>query len=192
MTALDPIRIDDHTLIATARREDDTRSELRATVRGASLRIGSKGFKRTAIERPAPADVAQALVAAYRTLEQAVDAKDFDAFQATRTDDFATIPPDSPPRNARFMATRARGLLAGIQPPVHTHNDFLTLTLRGDEAIATVRQHFARRQPNREGVVRRVETSVTQRETWRRTPQGWKLVFVDEVHDNVRWAEDEK
>jgi hypothetical protein len=63
--------------------------------------------------------------------------------------------------------------------------------MRGDEAIATVRQHFSRRQPNRQGVVRRVETAVTQRETWRRTPAGWKLTFVDDVHDHIRWAEDE-
>jgi hypothetical protein len=24
---------------------------------------------------------------------------------------------------------------------------------------------------------------VTQRETWTRTPRGWKLIFVDEVRD---------
>jgi ketosteroid isomerase-like protein len=192
VASLDPIRVDGTQMIATARREDDTSSELRGSIRGKTIRIGNETFTRTAIERPAPRSVSRAIVAAYEKLARAVDSKDFDAFQALRTDDFATIPPNSPPRNAAFMATRSRGLLAGIQPPISTRNDILALTVRGDEAIATVRQHFSRMQPNAQGVVRRVETSVTQRETWRSTPQGWKLVFVDEVHDFARWAEDEK
>jgi ketosteroid isomerase-like protein len=192
IAALDPIRLEGEQLIATARREDDTRTELRGNVRGgASIRIGNRTFKKKAVERPETPAVRRAIFAAYEQLADAVNTKDFDAFQASRTDDFATIPPDSPPRNAELMADRARGLLAGIQPPIKTRNDILTLTVRGDEAIATVRQHFSRRQPNRQGVLRRVDTSVTQRETWRRTPQGWKLVFVDEVHDASRWAEDE-
>jgi hypothetical protein len=32
---------------------------------------------------------------------------------------------------------------------------------------------------------RTIHTEVTQRETWRRTAAGWKLVFVDEVRDHV-------
>jgi ketosteroid isomerase-like protein len=192
LAALDPIRIEGEQLIATARREDDTQSELRGTVRGHSIAIDQKTFQRKAVERPASPAVSRAIHAAYEKLAEAVNAKDFNAFQALRMEDFATIPPDSPPRNAAFMAARARGLLAGIEPPIKASNDILTLTVRGDEAIATVRQHFSRRQPNTQGVLRRVETSVTQRETWKRTPQGWKLAFVDEVHDNERWAEDEK
>ena len=132
VAALDPIRVDEPHLIAAARREDDSRTELRAEVRGdGSIRIGTK------------------------------------------------------------ITGRARGLLTSIQPPIKTRNDILTLTVRGGESIATVRQHFSRRQPNPQGVLRRVDTSVTQRETWRRTPGSWKLVFVDEVRDDVRWAEHE-
>jgi ketosteroid isomerase-like protein len=192
VAALDPVRIEERELTATARREDDTRSQLRGNVASdGSIHIGKNIFKRTAVERPATAPVRRAIFAAYEQLAEAVNAKDFDAFQSMRTADFATIPPDSPPRNAAFMATRARGLLAGIEPPIKTRNDILALTVRGDEAIATVRQYFSRRQPNRQGVVRRVDTVVTQRETWRRTPGGWKLTFVDEVRDHRRWAEDE-
>lgn len=192
VAALDPIRIEENELIAATRREDDTRSELRGDLRGdASIRIGGKTFRRSAIERPATPAVRRAIFAAYEKLAEAVNTKDLDAFQALRTEDFSTIPPDSPPRNAEFMAARARGLLAGIQPPIKTQNDILTLTVRGDEAIATVRQSFSRRQPNSRGVLRRVETGVTQRETWKRTAHGWKLTFVDEVRDHTRRAEDE-
>lgn len=34
-------------------------------------------------------------------------------------------------------------------------------------------------------------TSLLAFETWKRTAQGWKLVFVDEVREHVRRAEDE-
>lgn len=191
VAALDPIRLEGEQLIATARREDDSRSELRGSVGSGSIRIGEVTFRRKAVERPATSAVRRAIVAAYARLADAVSAKDFDAFQALRVDDFATIPPDGPPRNGAFMAARARGLLAGIQPPIETRNDILSLTVRGNEAIATVRQHFSRRQPNPQGVLRRMETAVTQRETWRHTAQGWKLTFVDEVRDHQRSAEDE-
>src|SRR5688500_1096303 len=107
VAALDPIRVDAQQLIATSRREDDSRAELRAEVRSDGLiLLGAKTVKRNAVERPAPPAVRRAIFAAYEKLAEAIDRKDFDAFQALRTKDFATIPPEGPPRGAEFMATR--------------------------------------------------------------------------------------
>src|ERR1043165_879626 len=93
VAALDPIRIEGEELIATARREDDTRSELRGTVRsGGSIAIDKKTFQRKVVERPASLPVSRAIHAAYEKLAEAVNAKDFNAFQALRTEDFSTIP----------------------------------------------------------------------------------------------------
>ncbi|HYC62354.1 MAG TPA: nuclear transport factor 2 family protein [Thermoanaerobaculia bacterium] len=186
IAALAPITIDGSKVTAAAHYDDDSRATLSGTASKGIIRIGGKRFVRKAVERPAPARVRREIFAAYEQLAEAVNTKDHAKFQALRVDDFATIPPDSSPRNAEFMAQRAAGLLATIQPPIRTRNDILTLTVRGDEAIATVRQHFSRQQPSREGVLRLVETEVTQRETWRRTKDGWKLTFVDEVRDHVR------
>jgi len=36
-----------------------------------------------------------------------------------------------------------------------------------------------------EGTLHTIHTEVTQRETWTRTPEGWKLLFVDEVRDQL-------
>jgi hypothetical protein len=83
------------------------------------------------------------------------------------------------------MADRARGFLERIQAPIRTTNDILVLTTRGDEAIATVRQKLTR-QIIVDGQAQNVHTEVTQRETWRKTADGWKLTFVDEVRDQVR------
>jgi hypothetical protein len=49
-------------------------------------------------------------------------------------------------------------------------------------AIAEVLQE-ATRYREIDGQRRRVDTSVKQRETWSRTPEGWKLKYVDNVRD---------
>src|SRR5687767_6437175 len=85
VAALDPIRIEGEQLIATARREDDTRSELRGDLRGGSIRIGRRTFRRKAFERPATPAVRRAIFAAYEKLAEAVNTKDFDSLKALRT-----------------------------------------------------------------------------------------------------------
>lgn len=157
---------------------------------------GSRGeirkvLRRVAAEKPASAAVRREIEEAYARLARALETKDFEAFQAIRVEDFATIPPDGVPSPASRMAERARGLLERIQPPITTRNDILELTTRGDEAIATVRQKFTRKLIV-EGVSRTVHTEVTQRETWRKTAEGWKLIFVDDVRDHVRFVDGER
>lgn len=158
--------------------DDGSRAEIR------------KVLHRVASEKPANAEVHRDIEDAYQRLAHAVETKDFDAFQALRVADFATIPPDGVPSPASRMAERARGLLDRIQPPIATSNDILQLTTRGDEAIATVRQKFKRQIVD--GESRTVYTEVTQRETWRKTVEGWKLVFVDEVRDQVRFVDGQR
>ena len=36
-----------------------------------------------------------------------------------------------------------------------------------------------------EGTPHTIHTEVTQRETWSRTPDGWRLRFVDEVRNPI-------
>jgi len=157
---------------------------------------GSRGeikkiVHRVAVEKPASAEVRREIEAAYARLGRAVETKDFAAFQALRVEDFATIPPDGVPSPGSRMADRARGMLERIQPPITNTNDILQLTTRGEEAIATVRQKFTR-QVLIDGVSKKVHTEVTQRETWRKTADGWKLVFVDDVRDHVRFVDGQR
>lgn len=184
--ALSPVEMHDGALHGTATAEDGTRSELVARLGdGPVLTLGGVAYRRSAVERPADATVRREIEEAYARLAHAVDARDYDAFQAMRVPEFATIPPDGVPKPSAGMGERAKRLLEAIQPPVTNTNDVLELTVRGDEAIATVRQKFTRRQPV-EGTLHEIHTEVTQRETWTRTPQGWKLVFVDEVRAHAR------
>jgi ketosteroid isomerase-like protein len=172
VAALSSVSRDRASVRATAIFDDGTRAEI------------SKTIRLVATEKPAGAEIRREIEEAYRRLAHAVETKDFDAFQALRVEDFATIPPDGIPSPAARMAERARGLLGRIQPPISVSNDILALTTRGDEAIATVRQKFSRGQTV-ENESRTVHTEVTQRETWRKTPAGWKLVFVDDVRDSI-------
>lgn len=184
IVALSPIEMRDGMLIAATTSDDGTRGELRIPVRGAALTVDGTSFRRLHVEKPAGAQVRREIEEAYAQLARAVEGKNFDAFQATRVADFATIPPDGTPSPGSRMSDRARRMLERIQPPISTTNDILSLTVRGDDAIATVRQKFTRQQMM-EGTPHTIHTEVTQRETWTRTPEGWKLLFVDEVRDQM-------
>ena len=55
----------------------------------------------------------------------------------------------------------------------------------GQEAISGTVQHADRMARRSDGLLHHVETWVTQREIWRRTPAGWKLYRVDSIRDQV-------
>jgi ketosteroid isomerase-like protein len=186
VAALAPVEIREGAFRATATQDDGTREELTGTpATGPVITIGGRKYQRAAVEQPADAKTRREIQDAYLALSKAVSSRDFDAFQALRVPEFATISPNGVPSPGSRMADRARGMLERIQPPITTTNDIIALTVRGDDAIATVRQKFTRMQMT-EGQLREIHTEVTQRETWTRTPQGWKLSFVDEVRDQLR------
>jgi len=183
IAALSPIDVRDGALHASATYDDGTKAELTAAVKpGPVLALEGREYRLDAVEKPADAAVRREIEEAYSRLAKAVETKNYEAFQALRVPDFATIPPNGTPSPASRMAERTRGMLERIQPPITNRNDILELTTRGDHAIATVRQFFERIQLV-EGSPHTIHTEVTQRETWTRTAQGWKLLFVDEVRD---------
>jgi len=126
--------------------------------------------------------VREALEIQYAKLARAVEAKDFAAFQALRTSDFHTVDEQGRPHTAQEMSDRAKAMLERIQPPIKTTNTIGTIDVQGNDAKATVRQYFSK-MLEIDGKLRKVETYVTQDETWTLTPEGWKLKFVDGVRD---------
>jgi ketosteroid isomerase-like protein len=188
IAALSPVELIDGVLKATATYDDGTSAELsgRAEIKKWIVLDGRSKYVFKAAETPTNATVRRAIEEAYARLAAAVESKDFEAFQALRVAEFATIPPNGIPSPGARMEDRARGMLERIQPPISTTNEILELTARGGDAIATVRQTFIRMQMV-EGTLHEIHTEVTQRETWTRTAQGWKLLWVDEVRDHVTW-----
>lgn len=132
--------------------------------------------------------VRRALEIQYARLAEAVEHRDHAAFQALRTEDFHTVDEHGQPQTPQQMSDRAREMLARLQPPIETRNEIGVIQLRGDEATATVRQYFSKHLEVA-GALRRVETYVTQDETWRLTPDGWKLAFVDGVRDGETYVD---
>ncbi|MDQ4121600.1 MAG: serine hydrolase [Acidobacteriota bacterium] len=133
--------------------------------------------------------IRRAIEAQYAKLAEAIKNKDFEAFQALRTADFSTVALNAGQQTPEEMAARARLLLDVIQPPIEVSFDILNLTPRNAETVvATIRQRFSRMQ-NIVGKVRPIETAVTQDETWVKTPDGWKLKFVENEKDLLRFID---
>ncbi|MBI3409571.1 MAG: nuclear transport factor 2 family protein [Planctomycetes bacterium] len=124
----------------------------------------------------------------YLKLAEANQKRDLKAILALRTPDFSTKGPKGQSSNYKQMAEVSKKLVEAMRPPIQLQNTILELTLDQNEAKATVLQEFSRMQ-NMAGKIRKVETSAIQRETWVRTDEGWKLKFVDDVHDR-RWLVD--
>ena len=76
------------------------------------------------------------------------------------------------------------------QPPFNIRNTIQKLTVSENKLIA-VAEVFQEASRTRElaGKVRKVDTSVIQRETWLKTPDGWKLKSVDNVRDQKRFVD---
>lgn len=117
---------------------------------------------------------------------RAFRAEDVDAIMALRTEDFHAVGPDGTVRDRAAMEHYTVGMLNGIDRWISLSFDIDSLEVSGDLANAIVRQHLVRMALRPDGLIHHVETWATQRETWRRTPDGWKLYRVDSVRDQRR------
>lgn len=133
------------------------------------------------------ADVRRELEVQYKKLAEAHDKKDLKAILALRTTDFHTVLPDGRVTDSKLMEEYSKGFLERNQPPFNFRFTIqkLTVSLNKLIAVAEVFQEGSRYQ-DLAGKRRKVETSVVQRETWARTPDGWKLKSVDNVRDQKK------
>jgi hypothetical protein len=126
--------------------------------------------------------VRRALERQYARLAEAVQNRDFAAFQALHTADFHTVDEHGKPLTPESTAARARAMMESIEPPIRVSHTIATMDLREDEAKVTVRRYVSKRQTLGRAP-RRVETYVTQDETWVKTSDGWKLRVMEGVRD---------
>lgn len=138
------------------------------------------------------ADVRSEIQAQYDRLAEAFEREDIDAVLSFRTPDFNTIGPDGRHLSYAEMVDYTRGWFELNQQPIRVGFTIQEIEMRGaDEAAVTVFQQGSRRQEV-DGKLRTVEHSVVQRETWVRTPDGWKIRMVDQVRDQRRWVDGER
>ncbi len=135
-------------------------------------------------------EVQKELDAQYKKLAEAHDRKDLKAILALKTADFHAIFPDGRVGDSKLMEQYSRDFLARNQPPFGMRFTIqkLTVSLNKMIAVAEVFQELSRYQ-ELAGQRRKVETSVIQRETWTKTPEGWKLKSVDNVRDQKKFVD---
>lgn len=133
------------------------------------------------------AAVRKELDAQYQKLAEAHDKRDLKAIAGLKTADFHAIFPDGRVGDVKQMEQYTKQFIESNQPPFNIRNTIQTLTVSENKLIAVV-EVFQEVSRNRElaGKVRKVDTSVIQRETWVKTPEGWKLKLVDNVRDQKR------
>ncbi len=134
--------------------------------------------------------VRRELEAQYAKLIEAHYRKDLKAILALKTSDFHTIGPDGRVNDSRMMEEYSRQFLEANKPPFTIKMSIQELRVSENRliAVAVILQEVTRFR-ELAGKRRKVETSVVQRETWAKTPGGWKLKVVDDVHDQRRWVD---
>jgi hypothetical protein len=125
--------------------------------------------------------VKRELEARYVENEAGFYARDPDRVMRLRHPEFHTITPDGKVSSREQMYQRTRDFIGRIERFDHLSETILSLTLEGDTAHAVVDQRTVRQQRLGDGTLHEVRTSVVQRESWKRTPEGWLLWRVDEI-----------
>ena len=137
-------------------------------------------------DAPDLATVRREIEAWYDENTAAFLAEDVDAIMALRTGDFHTVSPDGAVRDRAEMEQYTVGFLNGVERWIDLEFELDSLTVSGDLARAVVHQQVVRMALRPDNQVHHVETWATQNETWRRTPEGWRLHRVDGVRDQRR------
>jgi ketosteroid isomerase-like protein len=120
----------------------------------------------------------------------AFKSKDVAAVMALRTEDFHTITPDGKVNTRADMEAYTQRFLGRIDHFISLDFRIGTIEVQGDLASADVTQNTVRMQRFPDGTLHKVDAGVVQRETWKKTPEGWKMYRVDNVRDSVLFVDD--
>jgi ketosteroid isomerase-like protein len=154
-------------------------SQIPAAQRKAKVKNGQS------IERDKSKPVRKALEDWYANNIAAFKARDVAAIMSLRTDHFHTFTPDGKVNTRADMEAYTRRFLGRIDHFLSLEFQIGVIDVQGDLAGADVTQKTLRMQRLPDGSLHKVEASVVQRETWKRTTQGWKMYTVDNIRDSV-------
>jgi ketosteroid isomerase-like protein len=134
--------------------------------------------------------VRKALEAWYARNVEAFNAKNVTAIMALRTEDFHTVTPDGKVNTRADMETRTKQFLDRIDYFLSQDIQIGTIEVEGDLSSADIAQATVRMQRFADGTLHKVESRVVQRETWKKTGEGWKLYRVDNIRDGDLLVDD--
>jgi hypothetical protein len=146
----------------------------------------------TAAHAQDDAEVQKELETQYLKLAEAHEREDLQAILKLKTADFHAIFPDGKVGDCKTMEQYSKQFLENNQPPYNIRFTIQELIVSENKliAVAEVFQEVTR-QRDLAGKVRKVDTSVLQRETWARAKASdvWKLKSVDSVRDQKRFVD---
>lgn len=137
----------------------------------------------TTIVRDKSKPVRKAIEDWYARNIKAFESKDVEAIMALRAADFHTITPDGKTNTLSDMRAYTERFLGMIDRFISQEFLIGTINVEGDLASADVTQKTIRMQRLPDGTLHKVEAAVVQRETWKKTADGWKLYRVDNIRD---------
>jgi ketosteroid isomerase-like protein len=153
----------------------------------AQVKVKHKGGESVVADKSKP--VRRGLEAWYEQNTKAFAAKDAEAVMALRTPDFHTVTPDGRTNDYKFMQERTKMFVDRIVEWLSMKFEIGTIEVDGDLASAYVTQDTERMQRFPDGTVHKVRAKAVQRETFRRTADGWRLYKVDDIKDQGTWVD---
>jgi hypothetical protein len=122
----------------------------------------------------------------YDENKRAFLAKDYDAIMALRTPEYHTVTSERLVHEHAEMERFTRALLDGTERWGQMSFDIDSVSLSADRAEASVNSRITRvaRDPN--GQVYPVEIWDRRRDSWRKTPGGWKLYRSESLAEQMR------
>ena len=131
------------------------------------------------------ATIREELEAQYQVLAEANARRDLVAVSAMWSDDFTMADKDGKTLTPDEVRGYWQNLYDNSIDPLHFRYTIQALELKGDEVIATV-QHQISRMNAIDGELRQVDTSSSQKETWVKDGEVWKLRRISDVKEGER------
>ncbi|MEX2244748.1 MAG: nuclear transport factor 2 family protein [Trueperaceae bacterium] len=153
----------------------------------AQIKVKDKGSRSIVADKSKP--VRKGIEDWYAQNTAAFRARDLKAVMTLRTADFHTLTPDGRTNDFKFMEERTRTFLDRIVEWVSLKFEIGTIEVDGDLAWAYITQDTTRMQRLADGTVHKVQARAIQRETFRRTSDGWRLYKVDDIKDLGTWID---
>jgi len=153
----------------------------------AQVKTKTKGDKTVVADKSKP--VRKGIEDWYAQNTAAFRAKDLKALMALRTPDFHTLTPDGKTNDYKFMEERTRAFIERIVSWVEIKFEIGKIEVSGELAWAHITQDTTRMQRFPDGTVHKVQAKAVQRETFRKTPDGWRLYKVDDIKDLGVWVD---
>lgn len=161
---------------------------LRLALRGFAILVATTGWARAETASTAMESVRQALEAQYATITQAYFDRNPEPVFALRTPDYSTHMPSGERWTRERTDAYTHAAFAQVEKTLELTFHIDSLTVRADTAVAAIHQHWVREQ-QKAGRLRHVDTEARQRETWIKTPDGWRLWLVDDIHPGNWWID---